>query len=287
MSRRLAPHEHPNNLAYWFPLLKRSGVPVPETRIYITQVDLGPILDGEIPTGFDSFIHKMQQMASEFPTPVFLRTGHFSGKHRWMKTCFVQHLSALPAHVCQLVEESAIVDLFGLPTETWVVREYLDLNHAYRAFKGMPVSREFRLFLKDCQVQCIHPYWPPKALESQFPWSTHFTDHNPHGIFPWLEKANQLTKVERKELDQMGTTVGRAFSGQRHRDWSLDIAQKRDGSWVAIDMALAAMSYHWEDCPHASKPLRLPARERVWMRSPARGHSRAGTRRRYANRKRG
>lgn len=275
MARHLAPYENPNNLAYWYPFLKRSGVDTPETRVLVTQCPLEQLLDGKMPPGYQDFVARLQLMVSEFKPPVFLRTGHFSGKHQWLKTCFVQHLGNLNLQVYRLVEGSALVDPAGLPVETWVVREYLDLNFEHRAFGNMPVAREFRVFLRDFQVQCLHPYWPPDALAGH--------SH----VLPWLEQANKLSRAEREHLDALATRVGNALSAQKHPDWSIDFAQKRDGSWVAIDMALAAMSYHWEDCPHASKPLRLPARERVWMRSPARGHSRAGTRRRYANRKRG
>ena len=44
-----------SNLAHWFPILQAAGVPVPRTEIVTTKIDLGPLLDGRIPEGYDDF----------------------------------------------------------------------------------------------------------------------------------------------------------------------------------------------------------------------------------------
>lgn len=240
--------EDRNDLAYWLPRLQASGVPVPETRVVRTEVELANLLDGKLPEGFTEFIAGLRGAAEAVGgPPCFLRTGHGSGKHQWGRTCHVADLDALPQHVAALVEWSETVDFFGLPFRTWAVREMLDMRPAFRAFGGTPVGRERRYFFGNGEVLCAHPYWPAAAVE----------DADRPDWLKQLTALNEMPPTERRRLHLLTERVARNFDGA----WSLDwlYVPGRD-KWFAIDMAEASRSFHWPGCPHNMTPPQPPTR---------------------------
>lgn len=228
-----------NDLAYWFPILESTGVPVPRTEIVTTTGDLAPILDGSPAPGFRPLCDDLRAALGRLGTgfPAFLRTGQGSGKHDWARTCYLAGGDSLVSHVAALVEWSETVDFFGLPTGTWAVREFLDLYSTFSAFSGMPVAREYRCFIRDGLVTCVHPYWPPDSLA------------NP-SVPDWWDRLVELYPPRSSHVGdaaRIAQATARAFDGS----WSLDLAQHRDGTWYAIDMAEAERSFHWPGCPVA------------------------------------
>lgn len=228
-----------NDLAYWFPLLRATGVPVPRTEIVTTAVQLVDVLDGTKPDGYDEFIAELGQAVERLgPGPVFLRTGHTSDKHDWERTCYLKSVDDLPNHVAELVEFSELADIMGLPTSTWAVRELLPLMAWFRAFRGMPIAVERRWFFRDNQPICNHEYWPPDSIQQPLTTSYRRRLHEMEtlGTAP-VEMCRQREIVER---------VAAGFDGA----WSLDLARTRDGRWWALDMAQMERSFHWPDCPN-------------------------------------
>jgi hypothetical protein len=231
--------ENLTDLSYWFPILQGTGVAVPKTEIVETDLDLTMLLDGKHLDGFDRFIADLEAAGEKIGYPAFFRTGQGSGKHLWTQTCFLKEPSDIPAHVFNLIEWSECVDFFGLPYQTWVMREFLQLRSNFIAFDDMPINRERRYFIKDGAVICSHPYWPKFAIEG-------------HTADPlWEEKLDGLNTSSTSEtltLHKLATTVAQAFKG----GWSLDFAQDMQGNWWAIDMAPAFRSFHWPGCPSAN-----------------------------------
>jgi len=230
-------------LSHWFPLLLKTGVPVPETRIVRTDVRLDRMLDGDRPLGFSVFRARLDAAAIEVGGyPCFLRTGHGSGKHRWAETCHVKRQWHLETHVHNLVEWSAMVDMAGLPTDVWAVRELLSLESSFTAYDGFPVNRERRYFIGGGRVLCHHPYWPEAAVAQGRP-----------AVADWparLAALNEETPEEVAHLTVLSEQVAQHFDGS----WSLDWARTMDGAWYAIDMAPAARSFHWAGCQAAEQP---------------------------------
>lgn len=226
------------NLSYWFPRLEASGVRVPKTRIIDTDCKLTSLLDGRISRGYTTFIEQLRLVTNAMGYPCFLRTGLTSGKHDWEHTCFLTKSKDLERHVLAIVEYSEETDMLGLPTNEWVVREYIPMESSFTAFHGkFPVNRERRYFIKDGKILCHHTYWPEKAMR------------NP-SVPDWkqkLEALNTDTDEDRERLDELSLLVAQRFDGA----WSLDWAKGKDGHWYAIDMAVANRSYHWEGCPQA------------------------------------
>ena len=226
-----------NCLSFWFPPIRDAGLLVPETFMVEYEGDLLGLLDGVKPDDFDSFVDVLAEYAERVGYPFFLRTGHGSGKHDWDETCFVGSRSEIGRHVARLVEWSFGVDMVGLPTSMWAVRKMIETAPLFTAFWGhMPITREFRLFVRDNAVEHVQPYWPPDAIiaPSDLGWRTK------------LEQANRLTWGERKILADVAVIATAAVGGGF---WSVDFLQDKSGSWWLTDMADGDRSFRWDDTP--------------------------------------
>ncbi len=233
-----------NDLAYWYPKLTGTeGLALPSTEIVHTDVGLFDLLDGKRPEGYDAFIGDLLSAAERICPigtadgrlgPVFLRTGHGSGKHTWSRTCMVRDRKRIGEHVSALVEWSALCDL---PVNTWVVRELLPVRPLFtcEVYCDLPLVREFRLFVEGGDVTHTQPYWPPQAVAEGRPDTASWTT--------LLHEASQLANHEALTLEDMAL---RAVAAIGHGDWSVDFLQTVDGHWYLIDMADAARSYRYD-----------------------------------------
>jgi hypothetical protein len=226
-----------NDLAYWFPLIEAAGLPIPRTAIVHTDADLTSLLDGETPDGFEQLIAELASAGDNLGWPCFLRTGHGSGKHEWASTCYVPHHRALPRHVGALVEWSHLVDLMGLPTSTWAVRELLETRPLFTCagYGGFPVVREFRVFVRDDTIEHLQPYWPEDAVEQGHP-----------DLMDWrvlLAEASAPTTRERLLLKLLAQRACYAVGGGY---WSVDMLEDRHHAWWVIDMADGDRSFRWD-----------------------------------------
>lgn len=219
-----------NCLSYWFPRIK-DIVPVPKTTIIRTGVDLIPLLDGKPVEGFEGLVEEVSSACDEVGYPAFLRTGQTSGKHDWLDTCLIKDRSVVGQHMLNLVEYSEMCSLIGLPYDVWVVREMLPTKPIGVAFMGMPVCREFRVFVSDAEVICTHPYWPKEAFKKGVP-----------------ERYNELCQFKSMDEEQFvrmfASMAGKAVGGS----WSVDLLDTERG-WFVTDMAVASDSWHWPECP--------------------------------------
>jgi len=224
-----------NCLSHWFPLLEAAGLPVPKTVIVKTDCQLA---SDEIPDGFAEFLGELREAIETVGgCPCFLRTGHTSAKHDWKDTCYLADRTRLAEHVCRLVEFSEMAGPVGLPTNVWAVRELLPTVPWFYAFVGeMPIVKEFRCFVRDGDVVCMHPYWPVEAIKQ--PSRDNWTD----ALFEMCD----LDDEGKQEVIDLASRAGKAVGG----DWSVDILAT-DIGWYVTDMAAASQSYHWEGCDKA------------------------------------
>lgn len=222
------------SLEYWFPKLKQLGILVPKTKWWKTNADFLPLLDGQPSDSADNLLARLKERAASWGYPLFLRSGHTSAKHSWKDTCYVLHEADLGGAVFGIVEYSAIA-MPSMPTNVWVIREFLSLDVHFNAFHGhMPIATERRYFIEGGNVICSHPYWPAEAFER-----TNFKSEH------W---ASQLAVMNAIRVPPSVVTDSEKISEHFTGTWSLDWARHRDGSWYAIDMAPAEISYHWPNC---------------------------------------
>ncbi|HLE05312.1 MAG TPA: ATP-grasp domain-containing protein [Anaerolineales bacterium] len=224
------------SLAYWFPILEATRVPVPKTEWWNTDADFWPWADGQASETATTFMQDLRLRAERWGYPLFLRTGHTSAKHSWRDSCFVESEDKLKRNVWELIEFS-LMQILDLPLDVWVIRELLDLDVRFSAFwENMPISQERRFFIKGGSVLCEHPYWPPDAFENVANvaenWRQLLEEMNASPIPPNLKTDSEHVSAH--------------FDGA----WSLDWARHKDGTWYAIDMAPMEVSYHWPGCPN-------------------------------------
>lgn len=244
-----------NCLSYWFPRLQASGVAVPKTvivrarhdllRLYCNATDGEPELTKTYTVAHERFVLRLVCATSLVGLPCFLRTGMGSGKHDWVHTCCVHNVDKIRSHIFALIEWSCMVDPIGLPTDVWVVREFLKTEPAFHAFAGMPITKERRWFFRDGQILGHHPYWPPDSIEF---WRK--GDHPGN----WRKRLDAIQVESEEEIAYLGKLtlrVARKFKG----GWSLDWLWTTDREWVAIDMARAEHSFCWNEHPNAPKNL--------------------------------
>jgi hypothetical protein len=227
-----------NSLAYWFPPLEAAGLPVPRTEIVrYDGGDLLDMLDGMEPFGWDDLVARIRGAGDRIGWPVFLRTGHGSGKHEWARCCYLADPDDLGEHVFALVEWSHLVDMFGLPTNVWAVREMIPTAPLFtcNGFDGFPVVREFRLFVRDGDVEHIQPYWPPDAVELGGP-------DDPG----WRAKLAGASRLSAATGDHLAAVARAAVAALGGGFWSVDLLEDRDGDWWLTDMAEGERSFRWE-----------------------------------------
>ncbi len=238
-----------NCISFWLPKLIEAGLPVPKTELVRMPSEalesIYHIMDGKLSTGARPFLHELTLAVEKMRYPCFLRTGHTAGKHEWNRTCYVTIRAQIFNHVIALIEHSALVDMIGLPCDVWAVREFLPIQPLATCprFGGMPVCREYRTFVEDGNIRCVHPYWPREALQQ--------------GGLPNEEAARIADVLLRPPLTYTDPT-GHCFALARRAGeavggaWSVDLLETARG-WYVIDMAEADRSWHWEGCPHAPK----------------------------------
>lgn len=217
-----------NSLSEWFPLVERTGVPVPETVIFDIPEELVAEFLDERPLSPESrealaLVHAEVTRLGD----AFLRTDLLSAKHSWLHSCRVNADSNIPAHVFELVMAHAM-NMLPRPRNL-VVRELLPTTALLIAFDGMPIAAERRYYAKDGVVDDHAPYWPLAALES----SAQGND--------W-RRALALASVESPEEVAELTLLAETASAHLPGAWSLDFLLTTRG-WVFIDAAHAEESY--------------------------------------------
>ena len=230
--------EDENSLLYWLPKIKKLGIPVPRTEILKLPFTLGDWYkwcDGE-DIGMAKYVPEIKKKALLIGYPLFLRTDHLSGKHRWKDTCYVKKEEVLMNRVSRLVEESLTADIIGVPIHALVFREFIEMDSRFTAFYGeMPVNPERRYFIRNGQVLCRHPYWIDEAVEKG----------TPKGMLPdnWRELAKEMNKETEEEIELL-TSYAEKVASILDGYWSVDFCKAKDGRWILIDCGLGYVSWH-------------------------------------------
>jgi hypothetical protein len=233
-----------NSLLYWYEKTKSiKEIPQPETEIYeIPDSHLSHIVKECIPKEIgERSLEIIRDSNIDFP--LFLRTDLASGKHSWKDSCYVEREKDLSRHIYEVVKANLLASPLGLPFEALVFREYIPLEYRFRAFWGeMPIAKERRIFIKNGEIQCSHPYWFEDAILSP-------------SISTWKKELNDLnflSKKDRETLDRYAIIITKHFRGY----WSIDFAKSEDECWYLIDMAKGEDSFHFIDCEFCPKDIK-------------------------------
>jgi hypothetical protein len=243
-----------NSMLYWWPRVRDLKVPMPKTTIIRSDnATLSRILDGEKPP--ESLVEEIRKVADMYGYPVFVRTDQASGKHDWERTCFVPSKKELFSHIYNILEFNECADIFGLPYEAIVIREYIPLESSFKAFHGnMPVAKERRYFAQDGKVLCHHPYWIKEAIEAAYPKiddillsknGKEMSKAHRYSTLPdnWEQLLHELNIESEDEIELLSGYAAK-ISQKLPGYWSIDFAKGKDGTWYFIDAALGQDSWH-------------------------------------------
>jgi len=204
-----------NDIGFWYPILKRSGVNTPKTIIINTYDEKFPV-------------REISEAMFNIGFPCFFRGGSIAAslKHQWEKTCFVKEpiFGNEIAIRCQKVLKHCIDGNQGaepLLYDYWAVRKYIECE-TIGTYRDMPLKKEMRVFIDKNVPVCIHSYWE-KQLQG---CNLEVNDSEVVAVF------NEACKV------------AKYFFGF----WSCDFMLGKDGKWYCIDMALGEDSFHSDGC---------------------------------------
>lgn len=230
------------SMLYWYPKIK-DVVPTPKTVFVPLPENVEAWMDEGIPK---ELVEKLRK-ANKFGYPVFMRTDQLAGKHSWIETCYVSESEEIGRNCYRLIEENLMADFMGgMNPKAMVLREFLNLDAPFEAFKGMPIAREFRIFADNGEVVCMHPYWPKTSIEF---WSGTKPSSN------WETKLAEQSRLPAgKELEHL-KDLAKIASKKVGGYWSIDLCKTKSGKWYLTDMAVGEKSFHWEGCPKSRTKL--------------------------------
>jgi hypothetical protein len=233
--------EHKDNkdsMLFWYPKIKYLDIPQPKTEfILLSPAEYYATMDG-MPHSITNRVSNI--IESKFRLPVFIRTDFASAKHQWKESCYYDGSGKLWRHLLNICEFNHCVDgIAGLPFSAIVIREFIEMDSKYKAFKDMPVNPERRYFIKDGKVICHHSYWIKEAIL------------NP-SVANW-EKLSDEMNIETPEEIKLLTKYSEMVTHVMKGFWSIDFCKSKrftvyDARWILIDMATGKRSWHPEIC---------------------------------------
>ena len=148
-------------------------------------------------------IEDFQNEIGEFgDKPIVVKDYVKSQKHYWEEACFIPN-AADKEKVNSVVNKFIELQANDL-NEGLVFREYVELEElTSHSESGMPLTKEFRAFIKNGQIMTVFKYWDEGDYQDVEPIVDEFK-----GLIPKI-KSNFFT---------------------------MDIAKKKDGNWIIVEL---------------------------------------------------
>jgi hypothetical protein len=244
---------NPNSALYWQPRIDAVAdelpVSVPESTFveYDFTESFGLLdehPDADLPWG--EFVVAVETIGR----PAFLRTDQKSVKHAGPGAYRAEEPNDIPTILATLTDYHVKANRHPAAL---MVREWVDINALFRAFDGLKIGREYRVFATPDGVECTHFYWPAGAIAEGRGTPTTL-DGEVLAESAWREHLDVLNHLDDDACDRLhdaATAVATALDADRPEEtaWSVDFAEDSDGEWWVLDAALAEDSWHPDDCP--------------------------------------
>jgi hypothetical protein len=242
MTQRL----NPNSARYWFDHINSARIPVPKTKfIRMAKGPLWKMMDGSEADepSLRNMVDRILELQNRWNgAPLFIRSDLASAKHDGPAAY------QIPRNATKETVVRAIMNTFednlmkDQDPEWFMIREWLDLVHSFRAFAGHPIAQEWRYFATPDKVVCKHFYWPEEAISF---WDR---KRSPEPA-DWRKLLSNLASQPPPDiLSDYAMTAAKVCNASPM--WSVDFAHDIHGDWYLIDMAVAAESFHgWDGCP--------------------------------------
>lgn len=228
-----------NSALIWLPKIVAAGLPTPKTEVVTyDHVLIANAIENCKPSNELEYLAVEASMAcNKIGYPAFIRTDLSSAKHDGPRAYRVDSAADIARVLhATIVDNEMKFWLEPEPPRAMLVREWIDLDSPFSAFRGHAIAREWRFFADGERVHCFHPYWPEDSI--QF-----FNIQEPDG---WRDALKELHAVPDNvdQLKAMAIEAARLYGCYS----SVDIAMDANGKWWITDMATAEDSYHWPDC---------------------------------------
>lgn len=155
----------------------------------------------KIQSGF-TYDDYQQEIEAFGNKPVIVKDYVKSQKHYWNEACFIPN-AADKVRVESVVNKFIELQASDL-NEGLVFREYVELEElTTHSTSGMPLTKEFRLFVKEGKVMTIYKYWDEGDYQN---------------VEPIIEGFEQIIPKIRSNF------------------FTMDIAKKKDGNWIIVEL---------------------------------------------------
>lgn len=223
------------DIGYWHPRLAATGVLTPST-VLVAGPPGGVPPDDAPSRDYYSFLARLLAAGREVGYPFVLRTGLACAKHQWSGAAIVPRADEIAARARAT---QAWCAERGVPVVRWAVRQYVPPVAGFSVYDGLPVGREFRVFLRDGLPLCVHPIWPLAAIEAGRPADPF-----------WPAAFDTLTELRPEGDRRVILTLARRAATHLSGAWAIDFLATEDGRWVAHSASPSALAWHHPDCPH-------------------------------------
>lgn len=137
--------------------------------------------------------------------PFFLKGETNSKKFSFDTHCFAKNKAEAINVYCRLQEDGLITD------QTIYIRQFVPLKKYMMGLRGLPVSKEFRIFVCYGQV-----------LSKGFYWSNYWDE---------IEPKPDPEEIPKEFIDTIIAAVGKNATF-----YVIDVAQKEDGEWIVVEL---------------------------------------------------
>jgi hypothetical protein len=185
----LAAYKHCHYLPEWYPLLAKYT----PASTWLTGPDFS----------LDAIMEALRPFGEQ---PVIVKDFVKSRKHEWFEACYI------PSAADRVAAERVVGRFLQLQAEDLneglVFREFVEFEPlATHSKSGMPLTREYRLFVLDGQVMLAAPYWEEGEYADD------------EGAQPPLEALHALTRKVQS------------------RFFTMDVARRKsDGAWLIVEL---------------------------------------------------
>lgn len=229
-----------NSMFYWYPLVEKAGIKSPKTVLVPFKGKLDwCIFDGKKSKSYLAYIKLLEQEAEKIGYPLFLRTDETSNKFEWGNSCYVESKEKLYGNLLNILEFIEMAMSLGF--KGVALREFLKLESSFTSHRGMPVAKEFRLFVRNGKLECLHPYWPKRSIIKP-------------SVADWETKLTELRQLTPDDINAILDELVK-FSDMLPENWSVDFCKTVSDEWYLTDMAISEHSYHWATCKYAPKEM--------------------------------
>lgn len=148
---------------------------------------------------FEDFQNEIEVFGAN---PIVIKDYVKSQKHYWNEACFIPN-AANKEQTISVIEKFIELQDSDL-NEGLVFREYVELEElASHSESGMPLTKEFRLFVKNGKIISVYKYWDEGDYQNVSPVIEQFDE-----VIPEI-KSNFFT---------------------------MDIAKKKSGNWIIVEL---------------------------------------------------